>query len=593
MSRRRDREGTELRTPFDGIFSVGSRERGRVYFALGRVGALERLDGAWRGVVRGSKTYEVDIEVMRSARGAAALVQKCTCIAWSRVGECKHTYAALLHLLAKGALQVDAKGALVFGADGPAARDASVTSSTSPTSRSASSAQGARELENLRRLVEDARSREKPRPGQPRPLVLGLRLETDARAGREELLLRPVVAPRSSLVPRSDAQGDAPIDATLAREFAWRPFADTDVEHLTKHAHDVWQTLASVVVEQEIWGQERRWGCGLREALFIEDGALASVVALLDDVELLRAPTAKDGAHDASPRLVLERDPLRMRLRVVDDGEDRRLEAVLVRDGAEYVPRRASNGVVELLRTEPFAVDGTTNDRASDRLASLRHALLGGDRLVPVDTGGLDEVWRRFVTRGPIALARTDDEREALIGLVEVAGDRVEGVELPPLVRVEPRPILRIGRPDWWPKNKLPCTFFAAYGAREVRVNPSEPRYLVGDDARYERDIETEARRVSEALAAGVESLPQFLEDTDADAFVAKPRLQEVVRTLLEKGWSVEAEGKLVRSFDRTSSSVRSGVDWFGVSGAVDFDGVSVPLPDVLRAARRGAARTG
>ena len=64
--------------------------------------------------------------------------------------------------------------------------------------------------------------------------------------------------------------------------------------------------------------------------------------------------------------------------------------------------------------------------------------------------------------------------------------------------------------------------------------------------------------------------------------------LGAAARVLLAEGWRVEAEGKLYRSPNSVRVEVVSGIDWFDVRGAVDFEGASLPLPDVLAALRRG-----
>ena len=69
---------------------------------------------------------------------------------------------------------------------------------------------------------------------------------------------------------------------------------------------------------------------------------------------------------------------------------------------------------------------------------------------------------------------------------------------------------------------------------------------------------------------------------------IARARLAGAVRTLVDAGWRVEAEGKLYRQAGNFSLSVTSGVDWFDLQGELDFDGVSATLPELLRALRRG-----
>ena len=69
---------------------------------------------------------------------------------------------------------------------------------------------------------------------------------------------------------------------------------------------------------------------------------------------------------------------------------------------------------------------------------------------------------------------------------------------------------------------------------------------------------------------------------------LATAQLASVVRVLLSEGWRVEAEGRLYHRPGVVSLDVRSGIDWFELHGSVDYGGVSVDLPTLLAAARRG-----
>ncbi|PQO45310.1 DEAD/DEAH box helicase [Blastopirellula marina] len=63
--------------------------------------------------------------------------------------------------------------------------------------------------------------------------------------------------------------------------------------------------------------------------------------------------------------------------------------------------------------------------------------------------------------------------------------------------------------------------------------------------------------------------------------------LNDVVDTLVDQDWEVHADGARVRKANSLAMSVRSGVDWFDLEGSVDFDGQTVPLPELLAAVRR------
>src|SRR6185503_11902285 len=57
---------------------------------------------------------------------------------------------------------------------------------------------------------------------------------------------------------------------------------------------------------------------------------------------------------------------------------------------------------------------------------------------------------------------------------------------------------------------------------------------------------------------------------------------------VVREGWIVEAEGKLYRAATDFRVSVSSGIDWFDLSGSVQFGDQVVPLPRLLTAARKG-----
>jgi hypothetical protein len=65
-------------------------------------------------------------------------------------------------------------------------------------------------------------------------------------------------------------------------------------------------------------------------------------------------------------------------------------------------------------------------------------------------------------------------------------------------------------------------------------------------------------------------------------------KLPHVVRTLVEAGWHVEAEGKLYRNPGEIRIEVSSGIDWFELHGGVKFGDTEAKLPALLAALRRG-----
>ena len=66
-------------------------------------------------------------------------------------------------------------------------------------------------------------------------------------------------------------------------------------------------------------------------------------------------------------------------------------------------------------------------------------------------------------------------------------------------------------------------------------------------------------------------------------------RMDQVVQDLVQHGWRVEAEGKLIRPAGEFKLAVTSGIDWFELGGQVDYGGgQGASLPDLLAAAQRG-----
>jgi superfamily II DNA or RNA helicase len=75
----------------------------------------------------------------------------------------------------------------------------------------------------------------------------------------------------------------------------------------------------------------------------------------------------------------------------------------------------------------------------------------------------------------------------------------------------------------------------------------------------------------------------------DVEVLELAPRLlPRVVRTLLEEGWRVDAQGKLYRQAGEFQIEVTSGIDWFDLEGGATFGDQQVALPTLLAALRRG-----
>ena len=101
-------------------------------------------------------------------------------------------------------------------------------------------------------------------------------------------------------------------------------------------------------------------------------------------------------------------------------------------------------------------------------------------------------------------------------------------------------------------------------------------------------------RRKREAEAAAEEALQarrvRFIDIGQGRTHLSIPlkSTPAIVRDLVPLGWRIDMEGKPFRVSGETAIEVASGIDWFDIRGSVDFDGVPVPLPELLAAVRHG-----
>ena len=97
------------------------------------------------------------------------------------------------------------------------------------------------------------------------------------------------------------------------------------------------------------------------------------------------------------------------------------------------------------------------------------------------------------------------------------------------------------------------------------------------------RHIATEQRLRERLFELGVKA------DVYSDALkVPVKRIPHMVTTLLAEGWKVLGNQKPYRQAGDFKFNVSSGIDWFELDGHVDFGGQSLPLPEILAAARKG-----
>ena len=154
----------------------------------------------------------------------------------------------------------------------------------------------------------------------------------------------------------------------------------------------------------------------------------------------------------------------------------------------------------------------------------------------------------------------------------------------PPQLQLNVKPERESGGGEW-----LRAYLVFNYAGRQVAEN-EEANGFLGADARgwlrRDRAHELEARRHLLSLdLAPVDDRSQ----PQPHWRLRESRFSSVVTELLAAGWSVTAEGKRFRTASATRSEISSGVDWFDLTGEVDFGSdMTAQLPELLAALVRG-----
>ncbi len=198
--------------------------------------------------------------------------------------------------------------------------------------------------------------------------------------------------------------------------------------------------------------------------------------------------------------------------------------------------------------------------------------------------------WIRSLQQtGPIAVPEKD--RDAFLAQV-LAARTLPRLELPEEIRFEevtldPKPCLTI-------RDRLDRTAGPLSAELSFQYGEYSAPALSGGRGWYNTEARRFSRRNPQAESAATELLAQAGARLDAPSWrephweIAPKKLPRVVRTLVESGWHIEAEGKVFRKPGNYRLAVSSGVDWFELHGEVDYEGGKARLPELLEALRKG-----
>jgi superfamily II DNA or RNA helicase len=166
-------------------------------------------------------------------------------------------------------------------------------------------------------------------------------------------------------------------------------------------------------------------------------------------------------------------------------------------------------------------------------------------------------------------------------------------VDLPPELGFteaspSPSPVLRVSRPREGSGTALVAGLSFDYGGSEV---PAGPRLPVGCDVErrviLRRDLVVEDAAAAKLREVGFKS-ERWTSVRTGGYTILHRKFPSAVAVLVAGGFRVEAEGKLYRSGGSFKIDVASGIDWFELEGAMEFDGAAAKLPALLAAVKKG-----
>ncbi|MBK8229176.1 MAG: DEAD/DEAH box helicase [Candidatus Eisenbacteria bacterium] len=172
---------------------------------------------------------------------------------------------------------------------------------------------------------------------------------------------------------------------------------------------------------------------------------------------------------------------------------------------------------------------------------------------------------------------------------------RVPELELPEELRFQeivatpaPRIVLRKPERPAMSKPMLRARVGFDYGEIEVQEG-AVGRLAIDPDRRMiaRRDLNLEQRHELRLFDLGFRAAFDAKERRP-QLELPPARLAPVVAALVAEGWKVDADGQVYRTMDRFDLSLSSGVDWFDLQGAAVYGELTAPLPELLRALRRG-----
>jgi superfamily II DNA or RNA helicase len=208
------------------------------------------------------------------------------------------------------------------------------------------------------------------------------------------------------------------------------------------------------------------------------------------------------------------------------------------------------------------------------------------DRLLRLECADAFDWIYRLHRQGAIAVPH-EAKDEFLIQLATMPD--LPELEIPPELhwskaKVTPRPRV-VFAPSQADTKAVIGTVEFDYAGQVVGAGSARTSVADEDGKRIvRRDLRAERKLIERLKSLGLEAAGA------ADVKIASRDLGSVIRTLVEEGWYIEAEGAPIRAATGAlKPKVSSGIDWFDLEGELEFGDLSVGLPELLEAAASGS----
>ena len=153
----------------------------------------------------------------------------------------------------------------------------------------------------------------------------------------------------------------------------------------------------------------------------------------------------------------------------------------------------------------------------------------------------------------------------------------------------QPKLLINTAKQNLYEKTGLYAEVRFQYGKKELSsLSKSKFSFHTEDQQIYVRNFEAEQICLDEAAEHDL-SEPQENLKGQYNFKIKKELFSQVVSSLLEKNWEVEANGQSVKRATDFTISVSSGVNWFDLNAEVKFEsGLALPLPQLLESLKTG-----